>query len=283
MRGSIALVAASLYFWLLPVSGRLPEEVVRETADFFAKRSVKEIRQAAAGAAAEQQRQLRAVLPLAEGELQKSLESSLTQAQNARDAEKQSEADVVADMARTIESARLKAVPEVARAADEFSSRRARADIARAERPILEATMAEESGVEDKRQEAFVTLQVAVAASEEMQELAREAHDVADRLNEAHAQSHAQAAKERNELAQAQAQQSLRIARTAGWTMHESIALANSALARAKEAERQAQQAVENARANAWSLEQLKMKAQHAFYHKSGGANLAQQHMAHLA
>merc|ERR1719336_2929834 len=141
--------------------------------------------------------------------------------------------------------------------------------------------MREERLVEDKRREASLTIQAALVSSHEMQELAQEAHDVANQLAAAHAEGHAQAANERNRLADAQAQQSLRIARTAGRVAYESVAEANSALARAKEAEQQAQQAVNNARANSWNLQLLKRKAQQALERATSTA-LAQRRAARI-
>lgn len=283
MRLSVCQALLALLGSQLQLTVGLPQETIRSAAEFFAQKGIKEIQKAAAEAGAEQMDQLEATLPIAHNDLQKTLDSSLWQAQQKRDVEKRSQAVVVADMVQAISEARSEALPAVAETAEAFAKRRALLDSAEAQKPFLQTTLKEEQSVENVRRDASATIKAALVTSMEMQELAREAHDVADRLHQAHAQGHAQAVEERNKLAEAQARQSLRIVRKAGQVMHQEVVLASSALNRAKAAEQQALEALQTARTNGKNLQLLKAEAEKAYERQLGLRLLQKKRVAPAA
>jgi len=246
------------------VAGRLPEETIRNAAEFFAKRGLREIQQAVADEASKHVQQLQEQLPLAQEELQAVVDSSLSQARNARAAVERGQAANIEHMRKGIDTGLANVLPEAVQTARDFAKSRALIDTAQALQPDLHTIVAEEGVAEDERRDAAVTIQAALATSSELQELAHEAHDLATYLHEAHAEGHAQAANERNHLAEAQAQQSLRIVRKAGTIIHDAGDLARLAYRRALKAEQQAEQAVQTARRNTESLQRLKVRAQQA-------------------
>jgi len=244
---------------------QLPEDTIKTATALFAERGLRDIEKAAADEMAKQIKLLQGPLPFAQKELQNVIDSSLTQTLHARNAEEESQAAKVAWMNKAIEDARAKVLPEAVETASEFARSRALTDTAKALEPYFDTAVQVENRAEDERRDASLTIQAAEATSNKMQELAHEAHDLANYLNQVHAGGHAQAANERNNLAEAQANQSLRIAREAGKLVHDSAGLAYAALRRSKTAENQAAEALAIARRNTLRLQKLKTEAQNTF------------------
>lgn len=256
----------ALLLWSLPspvacVTRQLPEATIETATKIFVQKGLQDIQKAAVDEAEKQKTKMQGPLPLAQKELAEIVDSSLAQAQQQVDGEKEAQAAKVTSMSKEIEDARGKVLPEASMTAADFAQSRARMDITKALEPYMQKTIQEEAVTEEERREASTSIQAALATADEMQELSHEAHDLADYLNRAHAGAYAQAADQRNDNAEGQARQSLRIARKAGSMMHDAAGLAYAALARAKEAEKQAQQAVEIARHNTVSLQKLKLAA----------------------